>query len=126
MDYSRLDLPAIRHIGRPTIDRPSGSVVVRFVESVAIRYGTIRSARYASVYTYLYQFRHSPIGMGMPVHVPSVQDDAVRDGDAFLVQAIQRQAIRSESFFRNLTTQCRYHLFSKDLPLLLQWSWSRE
>lgn len=55
--------------------------------------------------TCLYYFRHSLIGMRMLVDVPGVQDDAIRYGNTFLVQSIQRQAICSKSFLWNLATQ---------------------
>lgn len=37
--------------------------------------------------------------------MPSIEDDAIRYGNTFLVQSIQRQAIRLESFLRNFATQ---------------------
>lgn len=63
--------------------------------------------RYSSftIQTCLYYFRHPLIRMRMLVDVPSVQDDAIRYDNTFLVQSIQRQAIRPESFLRNLAAQ---------------------
>lgn len=66
------------------------------------KWSRLREVR--NMHEYLDDLWHSLIRMRMFLDMPGVQDHTVRHSDAFFVQAIQRQAIRSESFIWNLAT----------------------